>query len=42
MKKAHLAVNLKSKWSYEITGKNYLLVYPKGKTKRQLELFSKF
>ena len=42
VKKAHLAVNLKSKWDYEITIKNYLLVYPKGKTKKQLELFSKF
>lgn len=42
VKKAHLAVNIKSKWSYEITGKNYLLIYPKGKTKKQLELFSKF
>jgi hypothetical protein len=42
VKKAHLAVNLKSKWDYEITIKNYLLVYPKGKIKKQLELFSKF
>jgi hypothetical protein len=42
VKKAHLAVDLKSKWDYEITGKNYLLVYPKGKSKKQLELFSKF
>ena len=42
VKKAHLAVNLKSKWNYELTPKNYLLIYPKGKTKRQLELFSKF
>lgn len=42
VKKAHLAVDLKSKWDYEITDKNYLLVYPKGKTKKQLELFSKF
>lgn len=42
VKKAHFSVNIKTKWSYEITGKNYLLVYPKGKTKRQLELFSKF
>lgn len=42
VKKAHLAVNHKSKWEYEITYKNYLLVYPKGKTKKQLELFSKF
>lgn len=42
VKKAHLSVNLKSKWDYELTDKNYLLVYPKGKTKKQLELFSKF
>jgi len=42
VKKAHLAVDFKSKWDYEITDKNYLLVYPKGKTKKQLELFSKF
>lgn len=41
VKKAHLVVNLKSKWNYEITDKNYLLVYPKGKTKKQLELFNK-
>jgi hypothetical protein len=42
VKKAHLSVNNKSKWDYELTSKNYLLVYPKGKTKKQLELFSKF
>jgi hypothetical protein len=42
VKKAHLSVNQKSKWSYEITDKNYLLVYPKGKTKKELELFNKF
>lgn len=42
VKKAHLSVNIKSKWDYEITGKNYMLVYPKGKSKKQLELFSKF
>jgi len=42
VKKAHLAVNLKSKWDYDISKNNYLMVYPKGKTKKQLELFSKF
>lgn len=42
VKKAHLSVNHKSKWGYEITDKNYLLVYPKGKSKKQLELFSQF
>jgi hypothetical protein len=42
VQKAHLSVNLKSKWDYEITDKNYLLIYPKGKTKKQLELFSRF
>lgn len=41
VKKAHLAVNIKSKWDYEITPKNCLLVYPRGKNKNQLELFSK-
>ena len=42
VKKAHLSVNHKSKWDYEITDKNFLLVYPRGKSKKQLELFSKF
>lgn len=42
VKKAHLSVSHKSKWDYEITDKNYLLVYPKGKSKKQLELFNKF
>lgn len=42
VKKAHLAVNHKSKWDYEISKHNYLMIYPKGKTKKQLELFSKF
>lgn len=42
VKKAHLSVNVKSKWDYEISNNNYLMVYPKGKTKKQLELFSKF
>lgn len=42
VKKAHLLVNHKSKWDYEISKNNYLMVYPKGKTKKQLELFSKF
>jgi hypothetical protein len=42
VKKAHLSVNHKSRWDYEITDKNYLLVYPKGKSKKQLELFNKF
>jgi hypothetical protein len=42
VKKAHLSVNHKSKWDYEITDKNYLLVYPKGKSKKQLDLFSQF
>ena len=42
VKKAHLSVNHKSKWDYEITDKNYLLVYPKGKSKNQLDLFSQF
>ena len=42
VKKSHLAINIKSKWDYEVTGKNYLLIYPNGKTKKQLQLFSKF
>ena len=42
VKKAHLSVNLKSKWNYEINKNNYLMVYPKGITKRQQELFSRF
>ena len=42
VKKAHLSVNQKSKWDFEITDKNYLFIYPKGKSKKQLELFSKF
>jgi hypothetical protein len=42
VKKAHSSVNQKSKWDFEITDKNYLFIYPKGKSKKQLELFSKF
>jgi hypothetical protein len=38
VKKAHLSVNLKSKWDYELTTRNYVLIYPNGKTKKQLEL----
>jgi hypothetical protein len=42
VQKAHLAVNAKSKWNYEITKNNYLCIYPKGKNKNQLNLFDKF
>jgi hypothetical protein len=42
VQKAHLSVNAKSKWCYDISKNNYLMIYPKGKTKKQLELFSKF
>ncbi len=42
VKKAHLSVNAKSQWDYEVTKNNYVLIFPKGKTKKQLELFSKF
>ena len=43
VKKAHLSVNVKSKWEHEITDKNYLLIYPNGKTKKhQQELFRSF
>ena len=36
VKKAHLTLNSKSKWSYELTSKNYILVYPRGVTKKQI------
>ena len=41
VKKSHLAVNYKSKWDYEITNNNYVIIHPNGKTKnkKQLELF---
>lgn len=42
VKKANLSVNQKSKWEYELTKNDYLLVYPRGKTKKQLDLFNKF
>lgn len=42
VKQAQLVANLKSKWCYEITNQEYLLIYPKGKTKKQVELFNKF
>jgi hypothetical protein len=42
VKKAHLSVNGKSKWDYDISKNNYLMIFHKGKTKKQLELFSKF
>jgi hypothetical protein len=42
VKKAHLSVNGRSKWDYDISKNNYLMIYPKGKTKKQLDLFSKF
>jgi hypothetical protein len=42
VKKAHLAVNQKSKWNYEITSNNYLMVYPTGQPQRQIDLFNKF
>ena len=41
VRKAHFAVNHKSKWDYEVTVKNYLLIHPHGKPKKQQELFSK-
>ena len=37
VQKAHLAVNAKSRWSYEITKNNYLLVHPTGRL-QQIEL----
>ena len=42
VKKAHLSVNQKSKWSYEITSNNYVVVCPFGNKKKQPELFKKF
>lgn len=43
VKKAKLSVNQKSKWAYELTKNDFLVVYPNGnKTKKQLELFSRF
>lgn len=42
VKKAYLSVNLKSKWDYEITNNDYLMIYPTGKTKKQQSLFGKF
>jgi hypothetical protein len=41
VKKAHLSVNIKSKWNYEISESNFLFVYPNGKIKKQLNLFNK-
>jgi hypothetical protein len=41
VKTAHLIINLKSKWDYEITENNFLIVYPKGKTNPS-KLFNKF
>lgn len=32
VQKAHLAVNAKSKWDFEITNNNYVLIYPTGKS----------
>lgn len=47
VKNAHKAVNMKSKWEYEITNNNYLIIYSKGKKnskteQTQLELFKTF
>ncbi len=41
VQKAHLSVNAKSKWCYEITKNNYLCIYPKGRNMKQLNLFDK-
>jgi hypothetical protein len=38
IKKAYLSVNLKSKWEYEITTQNFLLIYPNGKPRKQLKI----
>jgi hypothetical protein len=38
VKKAKLSVNNKSRWDYEITKNNHLLVFPNGKAIQQVEL----
>lgn len=42
VKRAHLAVNHKSKWDFEITRNNFLLVNPNGQNrkKKQIDLFN--
>ena len=37
VKKAHLTVNIKSRWSYEITKEDYILIYPKGNNHKQIK-----
>lgn len=39
VKKAHTRVNLKSKWDYEITKNDYLMIYKKGNNRSQAKLF---
>jgi hypothetical protein len=36
IKKAYCAINYKSRWNYDITEDNYLIIYPKGKGKKRL------
>lgn len=36
IKKAYFTVDIKSKWDYELTKNNYLIVYSNGKNKKQL------
>ena len=38
IKKAKFSIDLKSKWEYEISKENYLLIYPTGKPKIKLTL----
>jgi Replication initiator protein A len=42
LKKAYLSVNLNSKWDYELTDKDYLIIYPTGKTRKQQSLLKRF
>lgn len=37
VQKAKISIDLKSKWSYEITSENYLIIYPNGKPKKQIK-----
>lgn len=45
VKDAHKSINIKSKWDYELTVLENIIIYPLGKDKKrtkQLELFNKF
>lgn len=42
VKKAYLSINLKSKWDYELTDNDYLIICPKGKTKNHQSFLKRF